>query len=156
MKYSIYKLTNTADNGKSYIGQTTNTKMRWNKCQYRGIRIKAAIEKFGWNSFTHEVLAVTDDSDVADKLEIGFIAGFKTQNPDFGYNTQHGGSYSRKGYKRSVKATNKQRATMQRIKWYYNPKTDETIRILPEAEIPEGFVPGRGNFHPTNPFGHSI
>ena len=155
MKYTLYKLTNTADNGKSYIGQTTNPKMRWNRCQYRGIRIKAAIEKFGWNNFKHEILAVVDDPDIADKLEIGFISGFKTQNPDFGYNTQHGGSYSRKGYKRSVKATKKQRATMQRIKWYYNPKTNETIRLLPEAEVPEGFVPGRGNFKPTKPFGHS-
>ena len=155
MTYSIYKLTNTADNGKSYIGQTTDPEARFHKALYNGYRIKRAIQKFGWDKFTHEILAVTEDPNIADELEIGFIKGFKTQDPDFGYNAQRGGSYSRAGYKRSATTTKRQRATMQRIRWFYNPKTDETIRILPEAEIPSGFIPGRGTWKPTNPFGHN-
>ena len=155
MTYTIYKLTNTADNGKSYIGQTTNPTARFHKALYKGYRIKRAIEKFGWNSFTKEVLAQTEDKAVADQLETGFIQGFNTRDPDFGYNAQRGGTYSREGFSRRLETTERQRETMHRIRWFYNPKTNETIRILPEAEIPSGFVPGRGAWKPTNPFGRN-
>lgn len=155
MKHYIYKLTNTADNGKSYIGQTTNPTMRFQRCQYRGFRIRAAIKKFGWDNFEHEILAETTSQKIADNLERGFIKGFRTQDPDFGYNAQGGGSYSREGVFRSIEATTKQRVTMSKIRWFWNPKTGETMRILPGAPVPEGFVKGRGSFHPTNPFGHN-
>jgi group I intron endonuclease len=155
MKYSIYKLTNTADNGKSYIGLTTDTKARWNKCLYRGTRIKLAIDKFGWNNFKKQVLAQADDLKIASELEIHFIEKYRTVDPDFGYNAQRGGSYSRSGIKRKASTTKRQRATMHKIRWYYNPMTNETIRVLPEIPVPNGFVPGRGTFRPTNPFGHN-
>lgn len=144
MKYYIYRLINTADNCKSYIGLTKNPKKRFNKCQYKGQRIKAAIEKFGWNSFTHEILADASTIREANSLERSYIKAYKTLDPEFGYNIQRGGSFSRRGYKRSVAALKKQSATMHKTSWFCNPETNETIRLLPEAQVPEGFVPGRG------------
>ena len=150
-KYYIYKLWNTK-NSKLYIGQTTSPYYRFARCHYRAKKIKDAIDSIGWSNFHAEIIFETSSKVKADKMEYAFIKKFDTVNNGYNstYNTHYIGNKHRK-----VASTKKQRATMQRIKWYYNPKTNETIRLLPEAEVPSGFVPGRGNFHPTNPFGRN-
>ena len=146
--YHIYRLINTADGNKSYIGLTSqkDPSKRWNKCQYRGRLIKMAIEKFGWENFKHEILAETTHIHAANKLEQDFIKQFDTLNPDHGYNSQKGGTYLRRGYRRSIEATVKQSLTMSKKRWFFNPDTSESVRLLPNEQIPAGFVPGRGSY----------
>lgn len=147
--YHIYRLINTADGNKSYIGLTgqEDPTKRWNRCQYKGRLIKAAIEKFGWQNFKHEILAETTHVATANKLERHFIKEFDTLNPEHGYNVARGGGFrSRARYHRSPMARRRQSATMSDKVWYHNPATGESIRRLPEEEVPYGFIPGRGSY----------
>ena len=153
--YKIYKLTNTADGNKSYIGQSTNPEWRCRPSLYNGRYIKAAIKEFGWENFKLTILEEVTTISEANALERRFIAKYDTVFPN-GYNFQYGGSYSRRFVHRSDETSDRQSKTMSRKRWYFNPETDETIRLLPEEEIPSGFVPGRGSFRPTNPFGNGV
>ena len=59
--YYIYKLVNEA-NDKVYIGQTRNPQSRFSKCQYRGRKIKDAIESIGWDKFHFKKRTVLKNS----------------------------------------------------------------------------------------------
>ena len=70
MKGIIYKITNN-DNGKIYIGQTTNSfeeRMRQHKDQANNLNntnpLYCAIRKYGWDNFTKEILYCIDCDDV--------------------------------------------------------------------------------------------
>lgn len=90
----IYKHTNKINN-KSYIGQTKRTVgERWrNGLGYSGnTRFSKAIDKYGWENFTHEIL----DNNIstqkeANEREIYWINYYKSYNFDFGYNMSPGG-----------------------------------------------------------------
>lgn len=105
----IYKMTNMVNN-KSYIGQTTKT---FNERYYsRGVGMERvynyhsslknlgrsynehllrAIEKYGVDNFTIEILEVCKTQSSLNKREEYFIKLFKTCNPKFGYNSTKGG-----------------------------------------------------------------
>lgn len=88
MIHYIYKHTNKI-NGKSYIGQTKNIKMRWRPEGYKYCRkFYHAILKYGWDNFTHEILRECDETDV-DFWEIYYIGFYDTINN--GYNLEGGG-----------------------------------------------------------------
>ena len=93
-QYLIYKHTNLI-NGKVYIGQTCQeAKVRW---QYGGgykhnAHFMAAIKKYGWNNFKHEVLCSNLTKEQADQLEIELIKTLDSTNPQKGYNSALGGS----------------------------------------------------------------
>lgn len=93
-KYIIYKHTNLINN-KIYIGQTCQTaRVRW---QYGGgykhnAHFYAAIKKYGWHNFKHEILYTDLTSEQANELEIKLIALFDTTNSDKGYNSSIGGA----------------------------------------------------------------
>ncbi len=93
--YSVYVHTNK-ENGKRYIGITgrepyerwgkngnnyTTTPYFWN-----------AICKYGWDSFTHEILQTGLSKEEACEIERSLIAKYKTQSHDYGYNIMEGGS----------------------------------------------------------------
>ena len=90
MKGFIYK--HTAPNGKSYIGQTTSKNIL-NRWRYDGKGYKnctvfyKAIEKYGWNNFSHEVLEEVEFDDIyqLNQIEENYIVKFNTLIPN-GYN----------------------------------------------------------------------
>lgn len=85
---------------KSYVGQTwQKPRRRWqnqsshaevgrNACPY----LCAAIRKYGWGSFTHQVVAEPQTQDSLDNLEKIWIILLQSADSRFGYNLQLGGS----------------------------------------------------------------
>ena len=97
MAYGIvYKLTNTV-NGKNYIGQTRRSiAKRFKEHCYAKSAIGQAIREYGKDRFTKEILAVCESKEELDACEIRFIAEYKSNDPNFGYNrTEGGGSICR-------------------------------------------------------------
>lgn len=93
-EYLIYKHTNLI-NGKAYIGQTCQkTRIRWNYgLGYKhNAHFYAAIKKYGWNNFKHEILYEHLTQEEANKLEQELIIKYDLQNPDKGYNYAVGGA----------------------------------------------------------------
>lgn len=93
--YSVYAHINKV-NGKTYVGITQrDPKVRWGK---NGIgymhcaRFWNAINKYSWDNFDHKVVASNLTKDEACKMEIILIKMMKTQDPEFGYNIDAGGS----------------------------------------------------------------
>ena len=57
-------------NGKVYIGQTCDLSERWRgsgKNYFNSIKFFNAIKKYGWDSFSHEVLYDSLNQEAADK-----------------------------------------------------------------------------------------
>lgn len=112
--YVVYK--HTSPSGKVYIGITgrENVNLRWcNGLGYSGNRyFIAAIKKYGWNSFNHEILKSGLTFDEACDFEIKFIAEYKANNPKYGYNISSGGYCGNSGThhseesKRKISASN--------------------------------------------------
>ena len=88
----IYKL--TSPSGKIYIGQTTRSfeqRFREHCCKSKGNSIIFnALEKYGAEKFTKEILLVCDN-DLLDENEMFFIKKFECLEPK-GYNIRTGGS----------------------------------------------------------------
>lgn len=96
--YTIYKHTNKV-NGKSYIGQTRHEDLtrRWTGGHgYDGTPyFSRAIKKYGWNTFTHEILETGIASqEEANAKERFYIALYRSNEKDYGYNVQSGGQYT--------------------------------------------------------------
>lgn len=93
--YTVYQ--HIFPNGKRYIGVTRNSvEKRWG---YRGYNYKSqvvgrAIEKYGWDNIEHEVFAVCDTKEQAERLERWLVKHFDTTNPEHGYNILPGGDVS--------------------------------------------------------------
>lgn len=96
--YLIYKHTNLINN-KVYIGQTCQkTRQRWN---YGGgyrhnAHFYAAIKKYGWNNFKHEILFTNLTKQQADELERQLIAEYNACDSQYGYNVARGGATNTK------------------------------------------------------------
>ena len=90
---SIYKITNIV-NGKSYIGKTTRDAVKTRIRQHlrgKGSQpVKDAIEKYGQDAFTYEILHDGIIPEFLDDLEKEVIAKFNTVAPH-GYNLTDGG-----------------------------------------------------------------
>ena len=100
-KYKVYK--NISPSGKYYIDQTSRTiEIRWREiCRYNfkhsrqkdsNPHLFNAIQKYGEDTWTHELLGSVDNSIDCDTLEIGYIALLKAQDSKFGYNKAKGGN----------------------------------------------------------------
>lgn len=98
--YSVYKHTllkevSGKENDMSYIGITTlQPKMRWGKngrCYNKSSYFWNAIQKYGWDNFSHDILFEGLTKDEAEQKEIELIAYYKSANRDFGYNISLGG-----------------------------------------------------------------
>lgn len=92
MKWIIYKHTNLI-NGKCYIGQTMQHPAdRWNdgKNYNRAFKFGRALDKYGWEGFSHEILEsnILSQED-ANKLEEYYIAFYDSYVR--GYNSTKGG-----------------------------------------------------------------
>lgn len=86
--YYVYKHTNP-ENGKVYIGLTSNINKRWNNG--KGYKTNKAmfedILQYGWNNFSHEILEQTNDLSAASALENKYIREYDATNPQKGYNS---------------------------------------------------------------------
>lgn len=105
--YSIYKHTNRLD-GKCYIGQTKceDLTRRWSggsgykECHH----FYNAILKYGWKSFAHEILETGLTEQQANDREQFYIALYRSDDPQYGYNIRKGGqerfTFSKEGLRK--------------------------------------------------------
>lgn len=122
--WCVYMHVNRA-NQKKYIGITKQRPdRRWqNGYGYRDSpRFFNAIEKYGWDGFTHEILFTHLTADEAAKKEIELIAKYQTLNPEHGYNLDPGGGGAQP-------KTAETRAKMSRARRGTHP-TAETLERL--------------------------
>lgn len=102
--YCVYMHINNVNN-KKYIGITgQNPQKRWGK-NGKGYPMdnqpafRRAIEKYGWDNFEHIIIYSNLTKEEASEIEIKLIDEYDTQNPEFGYNIQAGGSLGNIGKK---------------------------------------------------------
>lgn len=91
-KYCVYM--HTSPSGKVYIGITSRKpNRRWNNGNgYKNNRhFTAAIQKYGWDSFRHDILIDGLTKDEAMVEEQRFIKEFNATDREFGYNQTTGG-----------------------------------------------------------------
>lgn len=90
--FTVYK--HTSPSGKIYIGITSQSvEKRWNS-GYGYItndHLWKAIQKYGWKSFKHEIIATNLSKEEACSMEMKLIAKYNSMNPDYGYNISQGG-----------------------------------------------------------------
>lgn len=92
--YVVYVHQNKTD-GKRYIGITNNPGRRWcNKGKYyQGCpHFFNAIQRYGWDSFTHEIIESGLTLDEANEREQFYIAKYRTTDKRYGYNATIGGN----------------------------------------------------------------
>ena len=100
----IYKITKK-ENGKSYIGQSNNIQRRFLEHKYKkDIPIELAIQKYGIDAFTFEILEECS-LDELDSKEIYWIEYYNTYK-GFGYNCSPGGENNRGENNGRTKLTN--------------------------------------------------
>ena len=113
--YTIYKFTNNI-NQKTYVGWTSrNPTLRFEEHQItrkprnqdRSL-ISLAIEKYGIENFTFEILCQTQDLSTSQSLETHLIAEHNSHQTNHGYNIDFGGT----GKKRSPDTIEKHRQKM--------------------------------------------
>lgn len=114
--YSIYRITNNV-NGKVYVGWTSrdplirfeeHQKTRKPKYQDRSV-ISYAIEKYGVDSFTFEIVYQSCDYDHSREIETHFITEYDSLLEGWGYNIDNGGM----GHKRTASTIEKHRAAIK-------------------------------------------
>lgn len=90
--YCVYK--HTSPSNKVYIGITSmNPKQRWaNGKGYRTQVFYRAIEKYGWENFDHSILCKGLTKNEAEQKEVELIAYYKSNQKEYGYNVDNGGS----------------------------------------------------------------
>lgn len=123
-KYTLYK--HTSPSGKAYIGITSKPpSVRWGKDgkNYKNnAHFWAAIQKYGWENFYHEILAEGLSLDEACKLEREQIAALKSDSPKRGYNIAPGGEMP------FVSEETKEKLRQRMKKWMGNPEHKESVR----------------------------
>ena len=76
--------------GRKYIGQTNDIHARWKPSAYKTcIKFYNAIQEYGWENFTHEILYDNLTLEEANQLEEQLIAQYDTINN--GFNLDSGG-----------------------------------------------------------------
>lgn len=116
-EYCVYVHTNKA-NGKRYVGITSQKPQnRWRdgKGYLQNPHFKSAIEKYGWNSFEHDILITGLTKEQANRWEQALIAQWDSTNPDKGYNVGLGGEGTN-----SVSDKTREKMRVRNLKWYAN------------------------------------
>lgn len=92
--YTVYQHKNKI-NGKIYIGITMQEpEKRWgtNGCNYKSSpHFYAAIQKYGWDNFEHNILYTDCTREEACFMEQTLIKKYNSMDRNFGYNSTSGG-----------------------------------------------------------------
>ena len=99
-RWTIYCHTHI-ESGRRYIGLTSKTMLaRWNghvnlakRSNGKRSHFAAAIRKYGKEAFSHEVLEICYDLEVANLAEECWIEFYETRNPEKGFNLMRGGEH---------------------------------------------------------------
>lgn len=92
--YLVYK--HTSPSGKVYIGiicQRPEYRWREGKKYKNNEHFTAAIEKYGWSNFRHEIIAEGLTREEAVCMEVMLIAQHKSNDRAYGYNITPGGDH---------------------------------------------------------------
>lgn len=120
--YIVYK--HTSPSNKVYIGITCRTmEARSEKggIGYSGNKyFYKAIEKYGWDNFTHEILFQGLSKDEACNKEIELIKFYNSTNPKFGYNICAGGEGRLNSFQSEI---TKQKISEASKQHWNNPET---------------------------------
>lgn len=101
--YKVYIHTNKA-NGMMYIGitqQDIETRWQGGNGYRKQSHFWRAIKKYGWDGFTHEVVASGLTKTQACDLEQELIEKYKTKDNRFGYNKSTGGESGARGVEKT-------------------------------------------------------
>lgn len=132
MGYTVYKY--TTPSGKIYIGITSKKPLkRWNggRGYLNNEYFMRAIQKYGWKNIEHEILFADLTKEEAEQKEIELIFQYRSDEKEFGYNIQHGGSSVGKHSDETKKKIGT--ANKGRHPWTYgNHHSDETRKKLSE------------------------
>lgn len=137
-KYTVYIL--TSPDGKVYIGTTSlRPIVRWARGKnYSSKRIKEAMEKYPWDSWKKEIIATEVPRDEAYRIEKELIAKYKSQDPEYGYNTSSGGEWGGKGCHYQFTEEHRKRISLshsgERHYAYGKHYTEEHKRKISEAQ----------------------
>lgn len=117
--------------GKKYIGMTSQIpERRWKNGEgYKKQKyFYREIKKYGWDNISHTILAVVDSKEEANKLERFYIAKYKSNKPEYGYNVEMGGEKA-KGYKLRQETRNRMSESRKGSKNHmYGKRTSEEAR----------------------------
>lgn len=137
------------ENGKKYIGITSQKPTnRWNNGRgyNRSPLFYAAINKYGWDSFRHDILYTGLSQEEAERLEVEMIAKYQTTDPARGYNLAAGGGvnagfHRTEEFKKKLSATRKARgiAAGANHPFYGKHRSEETREKIraPQAGRPK-------------------
>lgn len=136
-KYCVYM--HTAPNGKRYIGITSKPpQKRWrNGTAYSSNpHFCNAIQKYGWENFSHEVIFDRLTEEAAKRLEQILILTFRSSENKYGYNRSLGGE-SACGLRHSESTKKKMSESHKGEKNYFFGKTHspETLEKLRMASM---------------------
>jgi len=118
----------TSPSGKRYVGITKQKpEQRWGKGRnYKNNHyFTSAIDKYGWDNFTHEILFQVDSLEEAKALEIESIAKYRSDEREFGYNISKGGDPCNLGLGEEGRKLNRRNYEKE---YYSDPKNRERRR----------------------------
>lgn len=125
--YCVYIHINKINN-KKYVGITKKSpKKRWSKgIGYKqNIHFWNAIQKYGWDSFTHLIIRNNLPKACACTLEKILIKVYDTTNPNKGYNNSEGGESGRLGTKWTIES--KLKSSKSHFRMFLNGPCSKTI-----------------------------
>lgn len=130
-----------APNGKRYVGITSQrlAERCGRGCGYKNNEhLYSAIKKYGWDSFSHLVVATGLLYEDACKMEQKLIAAFRSNEREYGYNKSSGGDNSSVGCHRTSEQKSVLSAKLKET-WKdedYRRRVSETIKkkgIMPPS-----------------------
>ena len=160
--WCIYMHTNTI-NDKKYIGITYCVQNRWGKDGSRYLIKKkdgsyvhryfgAAIQKYGWENFKHEILFDGLTQEEAQLKEIELISFYNTNDPSYGYNLTKGGDgifgyqYTDEDKRKISIAQKENYSHPENNPFYGKHHTEETKRKISEAKKGKNTGPDNHNY----------
>lgn len=132
--YTVYQHKNKI-NGKIYIGITMQKpEIRWgnNGNNYKSSpHFYAAIQKYGWDNFEHNILFTNLTKEEACLKEQELIQYFNSMNRDFGYNSTSGGDIFTMNKETKQKIS---QALMGNQNGFGHPCSEEKKKKISEAQ----------------------